>query len=223
MFVFLKFSPNIEISRTCFWNGIWRFIASAFCWENKMKFQGSVNAEYGFRYLYPFIETLPLINLDFLTIGIRFGSLIFCNELELNCNKGTDPSPWVFCCSWDFFRWMYVPVDYMFSCRFPEVLLIDGMYRVNRSRFLLYTIMLCEGNVQGKAVAHALLTDETFGCTEGALHSIQTISQRTGPIFYFPSSLLKLSKLWDPNFSFNYLKQIHFPFQCFENLLKQWT
>ena len=48
----------------------------------------------------------------------------------------------------------------MFSCRFPEVLLIDGTYRVNRSRFPLYTIMVCDGNGQGQAVAHALLADE---------------------------------------------------------------
>ena len=44
-----------------------------------------------------------------------------------------------------------------------------------------------------------------------------------GPVFYLHSSLLKLSKLWDPNFSFNYLKQIHFLSQSFENLLKQGT
>ena len=37
----------------------------------------------------------------------------------------------------------------------------------------------------------------------------KTISS-TWPAFYLSSSLLKLSKLWDPNFSFNYLKQIHF-------------
>ena len=32
----------------------------------------------------------------------------------------------------------------------------------------------------------------------------------SGPVFYLHSSLLKLSKLWDRNFSFNFLKQIHF-------------
>ena len=48
-----------------------------------------------------------------------------------------------------------------------------------------------------------------------------TCCAKSGPVFYFPSNLLKLSKLWDPNFSFNYLKQIHFLSQCFENLLKQ--
>ena len=46
---------------------------------------------------------------------------------------------------------------------------------------------------------------------------------KSGPVFYLHSSLLKLSKLWDPNFSFNYLKQIHFLSQKFENLLKQGT
>ena len=46
---------------------------------------------------------------------------------------------------------------------------------------------------------------------------------RSGPVFYLHSSLLKLSKLWDRNFSFNYLKQIHFLSQSFENLLKQGT
>ena len=46
---------------------------------------------------------------------------------------------------------------------------------------------------------------------------------KPGPVFYLHSSLLKLSKLWDPNFSFNYLKQIHFLSQSFENLLKQGT
>ena len=44
-----------------------------------------------------------------------------------------------------------------------------------------------------------------------------------GTVFYLHSSLLKLSKLWDPNLSFNYLEQIHFLSQCFENLLKQGT
>ena len=45
----------------------------------------------------------------------------------------------------------------------------------------------------------------------------------SGLVFYLYSSLLKLSKLWDPTFNFNYLKQIHFPSQSFENLLKQGT
>ena len=36
--------------------------------------------------------------------------------------------------------------------------------------------------------------------------------------FHLPPSLLKLTKLWDPNFSFDYLKQLHFLNPCFENL-----
>ena len=46
---------------------------------------------------------------------------------------------------------------------------------------------------------------------------------RPGPVFYLHSSLLKLSKLWDLNFSFNYLKQIYFLSQSFDNLLKKGT
>ena len=46
---------------------------------------------------------------------------------------------------------------------------------------------------------------------------------KPGPVFHLPSSLLKLSKVWDANFTFNYFKQIHFLSQCFENLLKQGT
>ena len=44
-----------------------------------------------------------------------------------------------------------------------------------------------------------------------------------GPVFRPLVRQLKLSKLWDPNCSFNYLKQTHFLSQCFENLLKQGT
>ena len=53
--------------------------------------------------------------------------------------------------------------------------------------------------------------------------SYKTKTLNSGPVFYLHSSLLKLSKLWDTNFSFNYLKQIHFLSQKFENLLKQGT
>ena len=54
-------------------------------------------------------------------------------------------------------------------------------------------------------------------------NEVNLLSHTPGPVFYLHSSLLKLSKLWDPNFSFNYLKQIHFLSQSFENLLKQGT
>ena len=45
---------------------------------------------------------------------------------------------------------------------------------------------------------------------------------KSGPVFYLPASLLTVSKLWDPSFSFNYLKQIHL-YQCFNNRLKEGT
>ena len=54
-------------------------------------------------------------------------------------------------------------------------------------------------------------------------HDNPDVTAQSGPVFYLHSSLLKLSKLWDPNCSFNYLKQIHFLSQSFENLLKQGT
>ena len=44
-----------------------------------------------------------------------------------------------------------------------------------------------------------------------------------GHVSYLPFRLLKLSKLWGPSFTFNYLKQIHFLSQRFDNLLKQGT
>ena len=46
---------------------------------------------------------------------------------------------------------------------------------------------------------------------------------RSRPVFYLHSSLLKLSKRWDLNFTFNYLKEIHFLSFCFVNSLKQGT
>ena len=42
-------------------------------------------------------------------------------------------------------------------------------------------------------------------------------------VFHLPSSLNKLSKLRDANFTFNYPKLIHILFQCFDNLLMQRT
>ena len=49
------------------------------------------------------------------------------------------------------------------------------------------------------------------------------LMKQPGSLFHLPSSLFKLSELWDANFTFNYLKQIHFVSQYFENLLKQGT
>ena len=61
---------------------------------------------------------------------------------------------------------------------------------------------------------------EDMGLSVGKGKTESVLWQRSycsGPVFYLHSSLLKLSKLWDPNFSFNYLKQIHFLSQSFEN------
>ena len=69
-------------------------------------------------------------------------------------------------------------------------------------------------------VSHAVNCEKVL---EIPLHFITGLQATPGPVFYLHSSLLKLSKLWDPNFSFNYVKQIHFLSQSFENLLKQGT
>ena len=79
---------------------------------------------------------------------------------------------------------------------------------------------------------HEVVTGRTQnqGNKLGQMH---LLSKRIRKIYhpFSPSSkvlalhlqLLKLSKLWDANFTFNYLKQIHLQSHCFENLLEQGT
>ena len=57
----------------------------------------------------------------------------------------------------------------------------------------------------------------------GLFSSTAIPATKSEPVFYLHSSLLRLSKLWDGNFTFNCLKQIRFLSQWFENLLEQGT
>ena len=78
-------------------------------------------------------------------------------------------------------------------------------------------------NIIRACLLHNPIYDITLTNKDRNTYFCRVEKATSGPVFYLHSSLLKLSKLWDPNFSFNYLKQIHFLSQSFENLLKQGT
>ena len=45
--------------------------------------------------------------------------------------------------------------------KFPEVLFIDGTYSVNKLRFPLYTVLVEDGNGNGRVVGYCFVSDES--------------------------------------------------------------
>ena len=87
----------------------------------------------------------------------------------------------------------------MCTFRFPELLVVDGTYRVNRRQFPLYSVMVKDGNGNGQAIAQALLVDEKRPTLESffsQVHKSVEFSVKTVLVDKDFNEITVLQKLW---------------------------
>ena len=87
----------------------------------------------------------------------------------------------------------------MCTFRFPELLVVDGTYRVNCRQFPLYSVMLKDRNGNGQAIAQALLVDEKRPTLESffsQVHKSVETSMKTVLVDKDFNEITVLQKLW---------------------------